>query len=106
MKQFGTFDEKDNATKKVLAFITVDYLLQNGIMEDVLKKLDNAYISEDEIKEYDERICYYGDKISLATKLLAMNRLYNEKRYDDILKIINYIKEQQNKLEIAVKEEM
>lgn len=104
-EEYGTFEEKEQMTKVALYYATLGYIVDNDNIEDALKKIDKTMIPEDTVLNYKDlasKVCYYADKIALATKMLAMNKLYKEKRIDDILALIQYIKKETDKLEAIV----
>ena len=104
-QEFDSFEEKEQMAKIALYYTTLRYLTDNGDIEDALKRIDKTMIPEETVLNYEDlasRVCYYADKIALATKMLTMNKLYDEKRIDDILAIIQHIKKEADKLEAIV----
>lgn len=104
-QEYESFEEKEKMSKIALFYATLRYLTDDGDIEDALKKIDSSMIPEETVLNYEDlasKVCYHADKIALATKMLAMNRLYEEKRIDDILAIIQYIKKETDKLEAIV----
>lgn len=104
MEEFKNVDERDFYSKLMLIDASIGYASGREKIEECLEKLDNNFKPEKKIKGFPERVNYFGEKIRIASELLGMKRMYEEKKIEDILTITKYIATQLEKITKEVME--
>lgn len=90
--------EKEMYDKFLIINLVTKYSLENKSIQEIINKLDYAFVSEKEVSGIPEKINFYGEKIKIATRLFPMKKMYKENRFEDIIAIVNYIEDLLNKI--------
>ena len=104
MEAFKNVDEKDFYSRLMLVSTSIGYASGLESIEKCLEKLDNNFKPEKKIKGFPKRVNYFGEKIRIASELLGMKKIYEEKKIEDILTITKYIATQLEKITKEVME--
>ena len=99
------FKEKENMEQQMRIAISLGYAIGADDIKKTINNIDNAYVKEDKIKKFNQKICYHADKIGMVTQLLSMRRLFEEKKYEDILELCKYMLKEINKITDTVESE-
>lgn len=104
-KDFKERKEKEKMDKVIQLVISLGYTMGTDDVQKLLNNVDNAYVEENKIKKFNEKICYHAEKIGTVAQLLSMKRLFIEKKYEDILVLCRYILREINKITDIVESE-
>ncbi len=105
MKEYKDFTEKTFNEKTMQIAISLGYAAGIDDINKVIENIEKAYIKEDKLKKFNEKLCYHADKIGMIATLLSMKRLSEKKEYEDILVLCRYMLKEINKITDTVESE-